>query len=74
MILTYNGDTFDMPYMHNRGVNLGIQETPFKMMKRNATLNKGIHIDLYPVFKNRSLKIYAFNGKYVENSLNAAAI
>jgi len=25
---------------------------------------------LYPVFKNRSLKIYAFNGKYVQNSLD----
>jgi DNA polymerase I len=71
MVLTYNGDTFDLPYMHNRALNIGIEKTPFKMMKNNATLNKGIHIDLYPVFKNRSLKTYAFNGKYVENSLNA---
>jgi len=70
MIVTFNGDVFDMPYMHNRAVNLGIEKTPFKMMKRNATLHKGIHIDLYPVFKNRSLKIYAFNGKYVKDSLN----
>jgi DNA polymerase I len=72
MILTFNGDTFDMPYMHNRAINIGIEKTPFKMMKKNATLNKGIHIDLYPVFKNRSLKIYAFSQyHYVENSLNA---
>lgn len=71
MVLTYNGDVFDMPYIHNRAEKIGIQETPFKMMKRNATLKHGIHIDLYPVFKNRSLQIYAFNGRYVEYSLNA---
>jgi len=71
LVLTFNGDTFDMPYMYNRAVRLGIKTTPFKMMKRNATLKTGIHIDLYPVFKNVSLKGYAFNGKYTDNSLNA---
>lgn len=73
MVLTFNGDTFDMPYMYNRATRLGIEKTPFKMMKRNATLNNGVHIDLYPVFKNRSLKGYAFNSKYVDNSLNAVS-
>jgi len=71
MVLTYNGDNFDMPYLYHRALNLGIYNTPFKMLRTNATLTHGIHIDLYGVFSNRSLKIYAFNGKYVENGLGA---
>lgn len=71
MILTYNGDIFDMPYLYHRAIVLGIESTPFKMLKRNATLTHGIHVDLYGVFSNRSLKLYAFNGKYVENGLGA---
>mgnify|MGYP001581388122 FL=1 len=73
VILTYNGDTFDMPYLYNRGIKLGIQNIPFKMMSRNATLSLGIHIDLYGVFSNRSLKVYAFNQKYTEDGLGAVS-
>lgn len=73
IVLTYNGDVFDMPYLYNRAINLGIDYIPFKMMKRNATLNLGIHIDLYGVFSNRSLKTYAFNAKYVEEGLDSVS-
>lgn len=73
IVLTYNGDTFDMPYLYNRAIKLEMEYTPFKMMKKNATLTHGIHIDMLGVFKNRSLKIYAFNNKYVENSLDAVS-
>jgi len=69
MVLTYNGDTFDMPYLYNRAIKLGIRYIPFKMMDKNATVSMGIHIDLYGVFKNRSLKAYAFNAKYVRDGL-----
>lgn len=69
MILTYNGDMFDMPYLYHRALKLGIYSTPFKMLRRNATLMRGIHIDLYGVFSNRSLKTYAFNSKYISNGL-----
>lgn len=70
VVLTYNGDMFDMPYLYNRAIVLGIEYNPFKMMQRKATLNNGVHIDLYGVFSNRSLKIYAFNAKYVEDKLD----
>jgi len=73
VILTYNGDMFDMPYMYNRALRLGIENIPLHMMKQKATLREGIHIDLYGVFSNRSLKNYAFNAKYVENSLDAVS-
>ncbi|NIU00408.1 MAG: DNA-directed DNA polymerase I [Nitrosopumilaceae archaeon] len=73
LVLTYNGDVFDMPYLYGRAIRLGIQNNPFHMMKNNATLKRAVHIDLYGVFSNRSLKIYAFNGKYVENGLDSVS-
>lgn len=73
LILTYNGDMFDMPYLYNRAVVLGIYHNPFKMMSRKATLNNAVHVDLYGVFSNRSLKLYAFGGKYTEDGLNAVS-
>ena len=73
LILTYNGDMFDMPYLYNRAVVLGCSYNPFKMMTRKATLNNGVHIDLYGVFSNRSLKAYAFNAKYVEEGLDSVS-
>lgn len=71
--LTYNGDEFDLPYLYNRAVFLGIENIPFTMIKDSATLSTGIHIDLYKVFKNRSLKIYAFKAKYVEDGLGSVS-
>lgn len=71
MILTFNGDMFDMPYLYHRANKLGMASTPFKMLRLNATLMHGIHIDLYGVFSNRSLKLYAFKGEYVENGLGS---
>lgn len=71
MVLTYNGDMFDMPYLYNRAINLGIGVIPFRMMKKNATLTMGIHLDLYGVFSNHSLKVYAFKNKYVEEGLDS---
>jgi len=73
VVLTYNGDLFDMPYLYNRGNVLGCNYNPFKMMKQKATLNNGIHIDLYGVFSNRSLKIYAFDAKYVTDGLGSVS-
>jgi DNA polymerase I len=70
LVLTYNGDLFDMPYLYNRANVLGLEYNPFKMMKEKATLNNGIHVDLYGVFSNRSLKIYAFGAKYVTDKLD----
>ncbi len=73
LVLTYNGDVFDMPYLYNRAVVLGCDYNPFKMMQKKATLNNGVHIDLYGVFSNRSLKAYAFNAKYVEEGLDSVS-
>ena len=73
VVLTFNGDTFDMPYLYNRGKKLGIKNIPLLMMKKNATLKYGIHIDLYTLFKNRSLRIYTFANKYTDLKLDTIA-
>lgn len=73
VVLTFNGDLFDMPYLYNRAIKLDMEYTPFKMMKKTATLSNGIHLDMYGVFSNRSLKIYAFNNRYVENGLDSVS-
>ena len=72
VVLTFNGDDFDMPYLHNRALKVGIpdSESPFYMMRDSATLREGVHIDLYRTFSNRALQIYAFSNKYVDYSLN----
>lgn len=61
--LTYNGDNFDLPYICERAQKLGI---PSPLKKRNDTAfpERHIHIDLYGVFHNHALQIYAFGHKY----------
>ena len=74
-VLTYNGDDFDMPYLYNRAVRLGIKNTenPLYMMRDSATLKHGVHIDLYRTLSNRSFQIYAFSNKYSNFSLNSVS-
>ncbi len=71
-VVTYNGDEFDLPYLYNRAERLGIKnsENPFYMMRDSATLKRGVHLDLYRTFSNRSFQIYAFSQKYTNFSLN----
>jgi len=72
-VITFNGDEFDMPFMYNRAERLGVplKEIPLIMMRDSATLKKGVHIDLYRTFSNRSFQIYAFSHKYNDFSLNS---
>jgi len=71
-ILTYNGDDFDLRYLANRAINLGISrnESPIIVRQRVCLLKYGIHLDLYRFFFNRSIKIYAFKNRYKNVSLN----
>lgn len=71
-VLTFNGDDFDLPYLFNRALNLGIRrnEIPIEVGKRSCSLSYGVHIDLYKFFFNRSIQIYAFNNRYRDVTLN----
>ncbi len=75
VIVTFNGDNFDLPYIYNRALKLGIPRTylPFHMGEEAVRIKTGIHIDLYRFFKNRAIKVYAFGGKYQEENLDTIA-
>ncbi len=72
IILTYNGDNFDFPYLLKRAEKFGIEDTPIRKVKdawgyskdKEVFLKNSIHIDLYKWFKNKSIRIYAYGNKY----------
>ncbi|MBO3803469.1 MAG: DNA-directed DNA polymerase I [Candidatus Brockarchaeota archaeon] len=72
-LVTFNGDNFDLVYLHNRAKRLGMraEETPITLGRDYADLKEGIHIDLYKFLFNRSVQIYAFNNAYKEVTLDA---
>lgn len=74
-VVTFNGDDFDLHYLFIRAKNLGLpeEEIPIEMGRDWALLKRGVHIDLYKTFINKSLQIYAFGNKYAEHTLNGVA-
>ncbi|MFX1322900.1 MAG: DNA-directed DNA polymerase I [Promethearchaeota archaeon] len=80
VIITFNGDNFDLNYMFHRANKLKIDKDlnpihikrGFGFLSRSdCDLRKGIHIDLFNLFFNRSISGYAFGGAYESSSLNA---
>ncbi len=75
VLLTFNGDDFDVPYILFRALKLGYfpEEIPFEIESDSTRYLAGIHIDLYRFYFNKAVKTYAFDGKYNEYSLDAVA-
>ncbi|MEM2197745.1 MAG: DNA-directed DNA polymerase I [Nitrososphaerota archaeon] len=73
IIATFNGDQFDLPYLHNRAKRLGIGKEKNRIVvgREGASFINAAHIDLYSLFLNRSIQIYAFDNKYREYTLEA---
>ncbi len=80
VVITFNGDNFDLTYMFHRANKLKIDKDlnpihikrGFGFLSRSdCDLRKGIHIDLFNFFFNRSISGYAFGGAYESSSLNA---
>jgi len=73
IIVTFNGDDFDLKYLYHRAQRLGFrnEEIPIELGRDVAFLRYGVHIDLYKFFFNRSIQIYAFGQRYRENTLDA---
>jgi len=73
IIVTFNGDDFDLKYLYHRAQRLGFrnEEIPIELGRDVAFLKYGVHLDLYKFFFNRSIQIYAFGQKYRENTLDA---
>jgi len=72
-IITYNGDDFDLNYLYHRAKNLGFpdESIPINLGRDQAWIKHGVHVDLYKFFSNHALKVYVFDSKYVENTLNS---
>ena len=80
IIITFNGDNFDLNYMFHRANRLRIDKdlNPIHvkrgfgiMSSAECDLRRGIHIDVFNFFFNRSISGYAFGGAYGSSSLNA---
>jgi len=71
-LITFNGDDFDLRYLVHRAEKLGLtdQEIPIYLMRQEASLKHGVHIDLYRFFNNRSIQVYVYSNKYTEHTLN----
>lgn len=75
VVVTFNGDDFDLRYLKHRADVLGIseEEDPIQLQRQEASLKHGLHIDLYRFFNNRSIQVYAFGNRYSEHTLNGIA-
>jgi len=75
IVLTYNGDSFDLTYLYTRAIRLGIPRhlVPISIGEDMVRLETSIHLDLYKFFSNRAVKNYAFGGKYQEEKLDAVS-
>jgi len=80
VVITFNGDNFDLNYLYHRAVKLKISRdlNPIHvkrgfgiLSKAECDLRSGIHIDVFNIFFNRSISGYAFGGVYESASLNA---
>ncbi|MFX1268517.1 MAG: 3'-5' exonuclease, partial [Promethearchaeota archaeon] len=80
VVITFNGDNFDLNYMSHRADKLKIDRdlNPIHvkrgyglLSKSDCDLRKGVHVDLFNFFFNRSISGYAFGGAYENASLNA---
>jgi DNA polymerase I len=71
ILLTFNGDNFDLHYLWRRAQVLGLrkEEVPILMGREIALLPVGVHVDLYKFFHNHAIQIYAFGNAYREVAL-----
>ncbi len=73
VILTFNGDNFDLPYLANRLRVLGVPEEFITIEKKQdyTTFKNSLHIDVHKLFGIKALQAYAFGNKYRELSLES---
>jgi len=76
IVVGFNIDKFDLPYMFNRAKLYGLNDKRFwAYIREDGAISKGVKgkfvVDLYPFLSNPSVKTYAFKNKYDRNSLDA---
>ena len=72
IVITFNGDDFDLRYLFHRAERLGFnrKEIPIEPGRDKYSLKYGIHIDLYKFFSITALQVYAFGKKYESVTLD----
>jgi DNA polymerase I len=75
VVITFNGDSFDLLYIYNRLLNLGVDPNliPIEIHEDKVTFKHMLHVDLYKLFSIKALQAYAFGGRYRELTLDAIA-
>ncbi len=75
VIITFNGDNFDIPYLYNRLIVLGYEpeRLPFEFRQDHVSFRNNLHVDLFKVFDTRALQVYAFGNAYREKNLDSIA-
>ena len=75
IVLTFNGDNFDLRYLWHRALKLGFRkdQIPITLGREVALLSVGIHVDLYKLLHNKAIQVYAFGNKYREVTLDSVA-
>ncbi|MFW9923949.1 MAG: DNA-directed DNA polymerase I [Candidatus Thorarchaeota archaeon] len=73
VIITFNGDNFDLPYIYNRAKRLKIDDShiPIILSRDHAMIRNAVHFDAYQFFNQAAIKVYAYGAKYNESSLDA---
>ncbi|MEX0569016.1 MAG: DNA-directed DNA polymerase I, partial [Candidatus Njordarchaeota archaeon] len=79
ILITFNGDNFDLNYLLARAKRLGIDRklVPFTVRRTGdliiADMRIGVHIDLYKFYSNGAIKAYVFKDIYETTSLDELA-
>lgn len=72
IVVTFNGDEFDLQYLYNRATRCGIPSIYHCIEYTNdgMMLTHGIHLDVYKILSNRAIRVYAYRDVYENVSLD----
>lgn len=75
VVVTFNGNAFDIPYLVNRNRKLRVTTSAVRYNGRTkmGSFGGAIHIDLYNWFSNPAIRLYAYSGVYKDNKLGTIA-
>ena len=67
IVFSFNGNSFDLPYLMFRAKKLMIPYIPIVRHRRlplDYQISGALHIDLMSFFRNQAIRLYAFGGRY----------
>ncbi len=72
LLISFNGDNFDNPYLYNRALALEMtnKEIPINIRRNETGFKSSLHLDLHIFFRQAAIRIYAFSGAYESASLD----